>query len=174
MLGLPSLPTTAVFYATFAPNTQLESIHHRHLPRQDYDPTGTSYIHTYLLVWLSYPSVFSMLTRQLHLTLHRHLTGQPQPPHDHAPVKRKHKEPEGASGSAHTTSSIARTAGSSSSWALGTAAAGGISGSASASARPSNLETPSSAHRSSSKQRRDAIPLDDEFAHTVFQGPLSH
>ncbi|GJJ68638.1 hypothetical protein EMPS_00984 [Entomortierella parvispora] len=86
----------------------------------------------------------------------RHLTGQPQPPHDHAPAKRKHKEPEGASGSAHTNAG--RTTGSA--WTPG--ASGGASA--------ARAMDPTSGQ--SSRHRREAIPLDDEFGHTIFQGAL--
>ncbi|KAF8975210.1 hypothetical protein BGZ46_009347 [Entomortierella lignicola] len=88
------------------------------------------------------------------LRMYRHLTGQPQPLHDYTPVKRKHKETDSAypSSSINSGASSSSRAGSSGS-SLSTAAQGG--------------------QTSSSRPRRDIIPVDEEFPHTFFQGQVS-
>ncbi|KAG0319044.1 hypothetical protein BGZ99_005336 [Dissophora globulifera] len=82
------------------------------------------------------------------LRMYRHLTGQPQPLHDYTPTKRKHKETDNTNSNAAGASTLSfRPAGSSSS--------------------SSSAAVPGQA---SSRQRRDIIPVDDEFAFTSFQG----
>ncbi|KAF9915317.1 hypothetical protein BX616_006435 [Lobosporangium transversale] len=78
------------------------------------------------------------------MRMFRHLTGMPQPQHSYTPSKQKCKEKENENAS----SSTSRTPGSS----RGT------------------LPQEATAHR----PRRDNVPLDDEFAHTYFQGPRSY
>ncbi|KAF9186110.1 hypothetical protein BGZ51_002235 [Haplosporangium sp. Z 767] len=79
------------------------------------------------------------------LRMYRHLTGQPQPLHDHAPTKWKKNEKDLLRTPATADSAAAsRSTGASSTMDYGY----------------------------TSKKRRDIVPLDDEFAHTLFQGSL--
>ncbi|KAI9239049.1 hypothetical protein MVEG_05023 [Podila verticillata NRRL 6337] len=73
------------------------------------------------------------------LRMLRHLTGQPQPPHDHAPSKLR---PSHSSSTSHPYYAKAKSGDTSSS-----------------------TQAPST-----TRPRRDNIPVDDEFAHTFFQG----
>ncbi|KAI7818130.1 hypothetical protein BC939DRAFT_463782 [Gamsiella multidivaricata] len=92
------------------------------------------------------------------LRMYRHLTGQPQPPHDYAPAKRKHKEAESS-----VFSSTSNNPGTSN-----------YSGSSRATGPSSTSSLSISAQgQAGSRRARDIIPVDEEFAHTYFQGPLS-
>ncbi|KAG0260661.1 hypothetical protein BG011_001724 [Mortierella polycephala] len=81
------------------------------------------------------------------LRMYRHLTGQPQPLHDHAPAKWRQNEKDLLSHAPATagTAAASRSKGASSTMDYGY----------------------------TSKKRRDTAPLDDEFAYTFFQGPLN-
>ncbi|KAI1305149.1 hypothetical protein EDD11_005010 [Mortierella claussenii] len=83
------------------------------------------------------------------MRMYRHLTGLPQPQHDYAPSKRKYKEKEteNANTMGSSTAASSRSAGSSHS------------------TLPQETSVP--------RPRRHTIPVDEEFAHTYFQGPLS-
>ncbi|KAF9379898.1 hypothetical protein CPB97_008690 [Podila verticillata] len=73
------------------------------------------------------------------LRMLRHLTGQPQPSHDHAPSKLRQSH---SSSTSHASHAKAKTGDTSSS-----------------------TQAPST-----TRPRRDNIPVDDEFAHTFFRG----
>ncbi|CAO3573548.1 unnamed protein product [Mortierella alpina] len=134
------------------------------------------------------------------LRMYRHLTGQPQPPHEHTPAaQRKQKDvasSEQSHGSSATSastglfnplassssassfipvsaSSTTTGAGSSRIGALGgSSIAFGSSGSSGGGGHAPSLRTTSTT-TGTATTRHSSVPVDEEFGHTYFQGPLS-
>ncbi|KAG9327720.1 hypothetical protein KVV02_006424 [Mortierella alpina] len=114
------------------------------------------------------------------LRMFRHLTGQAQPPHEHTPpAQRKQKD---VASEHHGLSTLTTAQGlfnpvvsSSSSGSTRMGAAGGSStvfGLAGGGGHASSFRTTATT-ATSATTRHSSVPVDEEFGHTYFQGPLS-